>query len=78
MRKGALLICIQLIAIISYTQNRKIDSLHHLLFQKLADTSKLEVYARLAEIYRGSKPDSGIFYGEKILAYPDKKEFTIF
>ncbi len=78
MRKGIILICIQFIAVISYSQNRKIDSLRHLLDQKLADTSKLGVFARLAEIYRGSKPDSGIFYGERILAYPDKKEFTVF
>src|SRR5690242_9676059 len=78
MRKGIIFICIQFIAAISYSQNRKSDSLHHLLSQRLTDTSRLGVFARLAEIYRGSKPDSGIFYGEKILNYPEKKEFAVF
>lgn len=78
MRNGLILICIHLLTLFSYAQSRKIDSLHSLLIQKLPDTSRLRILAQLAEIYRGTKPDSGIFYSEKILSYPDKKEFFIF
>lgn len=78
MKRSLFLICTFLSATIAFSQQRKIDSLHQLLKQNLPDTSKLRVLARLAEIYRGSKPDSGIFYGEKILAYADKKEFNFY
>jgi two-component system, NarL family, sensor kinase len=73
-----LLVCNLFIAAFATAQQRKLDSLHSLLLQKLPDTSRLKTLAALSEMYRMSKVDSAIFYGQKILTYPEHKDFHIY
>lgn len=59
-------------------QQKKIDSLHQLLGRNIPDTVRARCMGGLAEIYRSSKMDSAVYYGEKILAYPDRLEFFFY
>lgn len=78
MRKYQILVCILLIAAGSAAQQRKLDSLHNVILQRIPDTSRLKALATLSEMYRTNKMDSAIYYGKKILAYPEHKDFNIY
>jgi len=52
-----------------------IDSLQHELLMATTDTSRVLIMANLTEGYRGSKPDSAIFYAQQALQLAKKIQF---
>ena len=53
----------------STASTRLLDSLKYQLSICKEDTSRILIMVRLCDIYRTSKPDTALFYGEKAISY---------
>ena len=58
-------------------QNAKTDSLHNIISQQRKDVNFYLALAALADHFKGTKPDSAVFYAEKVAAAPAGKDFYV-
>jgi tetratricopeptide (TPR) repeat protein len=61
---------------ISTAQNTQIDSLKRILVYTKMDTSKVNQYNKMADLYKEINPDSTLFYAQKATALSLKTNFT--
>ncbi|WP_123924612.1 MULTISPECIES: tetratricopeptide repeat protein [unclassified Flavobacterium] len=57
-------------------QNAKIDSLKRVLIYTKVDTSKVNEYNKIADLYKEINPDSTLFYAQKATNLSLKSDFT--
>ncbi len=60
----------------SNAQNAKIDSLKRVLIYAKIDTSKVNEYNKIADLYKEINPDSTLFYAQKATNLSLKSDFT--
>ncbi len=61
---------------VSNAQNAKIDSLKRVLIYTKIDTSKVNEYNKIADLYKEINPDSTLFYAQKAASLSLKSDFT--
>jgi tetratricopeptide (TPR) repeat protein len=79
MKNKLLLIVILLISLSASGQNRKMDSLYHLLRTATTDTGKngkVRILSYIAQEYQQSSPDSSLYYSEKAYKISQKIKYT--
>jgi two-component system NarL family sensor kinase len=70
-----LMAMVLLCALNSGAQQKKVDSLHQVLSGRKPDTVRALALSYLSDHYKGSKPDSALYYVQPVLSYPDRAPF---